>query len=77
MNAASIVAVCRRLYARSIARPDWAELPGDSMSEAILAVGSIPIAKYARPGTAQMGEVLRDLIPAHRVMILANHGALS
>lgn len=61
----------------SIAKPDWTELPADCMSEAILAVGQIPIAKYARPGTAQMGEVLRELLPKNRVMILARHGALA
>lgn len=61
----------------SIARPDWTELPGASMSEVILAVGRLPIAPYARPGTQAMGDVLRPLAPAHRVMILARHGALS
>lgn len=61
----------------SVARPDWHELPGHCLSEVILSVGRIPIAPYARPGTAQMGNVLRPLAPSHRVMILARHGALS
>lgn len=61
----------------SIARPELTELPADTMSEVILAVGRVPIAPYARPGTQAMGDVLRPLAPAHRVMILARHGALS
>lgn len=61
----------------SIARPDLKELPAECMSELILAVGAIPIVPYARPGTAGMGQVLAPYLPAHRVMILARHGALS
>jgi L-fuculose-phosphate aldolase len=61
----------------TVARPDLEELPGDSLSEVILAVGRIPIAKYALPGTLQMGENLKPFLPDYRVMILARHGALS
>lgn len=61
----------------SVARPDLTELPSNGLSEVILAVGSVPIAKYAEPGTAQMGEVLRPFLPKRRVMILSRHGALS
>lgn len=61
----------------TIARPDLRELPSDCMSELILAAGRIPIATYARPGTQAMGEVLRDLVVRHRLIILARHGALS
>lgn len=61
----------------SVARPDLTELPGDGLSELILAVGRVPIAPYARPGTEAMGAVLRPFLPASRVLILARHGALS
>lgn len=61
----------------SIARPQLKELPSDCMSELILAVGSIPIVPYARPGTSQMGEVLVPFLSQSRVLILARHGALS
>lgn len=61
----------------SIACPELKELPADCMSELILAVGKIPIAPYARPGTQQMGDVLAPYLPQCRVMILARHGALS
>ncbi|MBI3535438.1 MAG: class II aldolase/adducin family protein [Deltaproteobacteria bacterium] len=52
------------------------ELPSDCISETILAVGKIPIAPYARPGTEQMGICIRSYLPIHRVIILARHGAL-
>jgi L-fuculose-phosphate aldolase len=61
----------------SIARPDLTELPSECMSELILAVGSIPIAPYARPGTEAMGTALEPFLPGCRVLILGNHGALS
>lgn len=61
----------------SVAQPQWTELPADCLSEVILAVGRVPIAAYARPGTQAMGDVLKPLAPNHRVMILSRHGALS
>jgi len=61
----------------TVARPDLRELPSECLSEVILAVGKIPIADYARPGSAAMGEVLVPHLPDCRVMILARHGALS
>lgn len=60
----------------SIARPQLKELPTASLSEAILSVGSVPIAKYARPGTEDMGEVLQPLLPQSRAIILARHGVV-
>ncbi len=61
----------------SIAFPKAKELPAESMSELILAMGSVPIAPYARPGTASMGEVLAPFLPESRVLILGRHGAIS
>ena len=60
----------------TLARPEWTELPSDSLPEVILATGRIPIARYARPGTSAMGEVLGPLLAEHRLIILARHGAL-
>jgi L-fuculose-phosphate aldolase len=62
--------------ALSLARPDWSELPTDSLPEVIIAAGKIPIVPYARPGTAAMGEVLLPYLPACRLLILARHGAV-
>ncbi|MCB0414201.1 MAG: class II aldolase/adducin family protein [Bdellovibrionales bacterium] len=61
----------------SIAFPEQTEVPNYYLSELILAVGAIPIAPYARPGTQQMGDHIKSLLPDHRVMILSQHGALT
>lgn len=61
----------------TVARPDLSELPAFALSEVILAVGRIPIAPYARPGGIEMAQALSALLPKHRAMILARHGALS
>lgn len=61
----------------SLAYPELAFLPTDALPELILAAGRIPIAPYARPGTAAMGDHLVPLLPEHRLLILARHGALA
>ena len=61
----------------TIARPELKELPSGALSELILAVGAVPIAPYARPGSTEMGEVLLPFVKEHRVLLLARHGALS
>jgi L-fuculose-phosphate aldolase len=61
----------------TVAHPELRELPADCLSELILAVGKIPVAPYARPGTIDMGTVLRPFLPESRVLLLARHGALS
>lgn len=61
----------------SIARPDLEKLPGDCLSEVILATGDIPFVDYARPGTQMMGEVLKKFLPQHRALILRRHGAVT
>lgn len=61
----------------TLARPDLSELPSDALPEVILAAGRIPVAPYARPGTEAMGSVLDAFLPAHRLLLLARHGALA
>lgn len=61
----------------SIAYPHLKELPANSLSELILAVGKIPIVPYARPGTSAMASVLLPYLPECKVLILAHHGALT
>lgn len=60
----------------TLAWPELEELPADALPELILAAGRIPVAPYARPGTAAMGEVLLPFLPDHRLLLLARHGAL-
>lgn len=61
----------------TIAKPEMKELPGECLSEVILAAGRIPFVPYAQPGTAQMGEHLTSFLPDCRLMILSRHGALA
>lgn len=61
----------------SIAQPRLTKLPSDCLSEVILATGDIPFVPYARPGTEQMGQVLKAFLPKHRAMILRCHGAVA
>ena len=61
----------------SIAQPNLKQLPAEALSEVILATGGIPIVPYARPGTLEMGSVLKEYLPQHRALILRRHGALA
>jgi len=61
----------------TVARPELTELPAESLSELILAVGRVPVAPYARPGSQDMGDVLKTFLPGCRVILLARHGAIS
>jgi L-fuculose-phosphate aldolase len=61
----------------SVAEPELKELPGGALSEVVLAAGRIPFVPYARPSTEAMGSVLREFLPAHRLMILSRHGGLA
>lgn len=61
----------------TVARPELKELPLNSLSEVILACGSIPIVPFAFPGSEEMGNHLEPFLPERRAMILARHGALT
>ncbi len=47
------------------------------LAEVITTLGSIPIAAYGTPSTAELPEAIRKYIKAHDGMLLANHGALT
>jgi L-fuculose-phosphate aldolase len=47
------------------------------LAEVLTTLGSIPIAEYATPSTAELPEAVRKYILAHDGMLLANHGALT
>lgn len=61
----------------TIARPDMAELPAETMSGIVMGVGRIPIVPYARPCTRDLCESIVPFVNDNKVMILARHGALS
>ena len=47
------------------------------LAEVITTLGSVPIAEYATPSTAELPEAVRKYIKAHDGMLLANHGAVT
>src|SRR3954464_9970397 len=55
---------------------------GIPLDRAVLAgvvttLGSVPIAEYATPSTAELPEAVRKYVKSHDGMLLANHGALT
>ncbi len=47
------------------------------LAEVITTLGSIPIAAYGTPSTAELPAAVRKFIKAHDGMLLANHGAVT
>lgn len=46
-------------------------------SEAIMTLGSVPLAGYATTGTEGVAASLLSLIPRHEAILMANHGAVT
>jgi L-fuculose-phosphate aldolase len=47
------------------------------LAEVVTTLGSIPIAEYGTPSTAELPDAVRKYIKAHDGMLLANHGAVT
>ncbi|HEY7191572.1 MAG TPA: class II aldolase/adducin family protein [Vicinamibacterales bacterium] len=47
------------------------------LAEVVTTLGSIPIAEYGTPSTAELPEAVRKYIKAHDGLLLANHGAVT
>lgn len=56
-----------------------ANIPLDfyTMPEAILSLGSVPIAPYGTPSTNEIPDSLMEFLQSHDVILLQNHGAIS
>ncbi len=56
-----------------------AGIPLDSytMPEAIIFLGSVPIAQYGTPSTQEVPDAVAACLPDHDTMLLENHGALT
>lgn len=52
------------------------DFPEQIIPEALMVLGSVPVAPYARPGTAEMGTVLTDLLALSDNILLSHHGCL-
>ncbi len=47
------------------------------LPEAVLALGPVPTAPYARTGTAEMGHAIDALVADHEALLLSHHGGLT
>jgi len=45
--------------------------------EVVLGLGSIPLARYGTPGTSELAEALRPLIPYYDAILMSNHGVVA
>jgi L-fuculose-phosphate aldolase len=48
-----------------------------SMIETVLALGSVPIAPYGTPSTAEIPDAIAPYLPEHDAILLKNHGAVT
>src|SRR5581483_158949 len=46
------------------------------LPEVVIAFGCVPLAGYGLPGTPELTEPMRPLIPKHDALLMANHGAV-
>ncbi len=47
------------------------------VSEVVLALGCIPLARYGTPGTPELTEALRPLVSSYDAILMANHGVVT
>lgn len=47
------------------------------LTEAVVGLGTIPVAKYATPGTDEVPDSIAPFVNTHNGVLLANHGALT
>lgn len=48
-----------------------------AVSEAVMTLGSVPVAPYAVPGSDEVPESIAKFLPYHDAILLANHGAIT
>ena len=47
------------------------------VSEVVITLGCVPLAKYGTPGTPELTDGLEPLIPHHDAILMANHGVVT
>ena len=75
-NGVMAVVHAHPIYATSYA---IAGIPLDEpiLSEAMLQIGAVPIAKYAKPGTYDVPDGIAPFVKGYGAVLLSNHGALT
>jgi len=48
-----------------------------SLMEAVMTIGSVPVAPYATPSTNEVADSIAPFLHSHDVMLLQNHGAIA
>ena len=51
--------------------------PSDLLPEVLIALGDVPTAPYATPGTPALAESIQAPIKNHNTVLLSNHGSIS
>jgi L-fuculose-phosphate aldolase len=51
--------------------------PTDLLPEVLIALGEVPTASYATPGTPALAESIHALITEHNAVMLSNHGSIT
>ena len=46
-------------------------------SEVVITLGCVPLARYGTPGTPELTDGLKPLIPHHDALLMANHGVVT
>lgn len=73
---AQAVVHCHPIFA-TIYAASLKNLDGCYLTESIVAIGSVPKAELALPGTHQLAESIAPLVEDNESILLANHGAIS
>ncbi len=47
------------------------------LSEVVIGLGCVPLAKYGTPGTPELAAALKPLIPQYDAILMANHGVVT
>ena len=47
------------------------------VSEIVISLGCIPLARYATPGTVELTQALEPLVPNYDAILMANHGVVT
>jgi len=47
------------------------------LAELVVALGAVPLAPYAMPGTPALSQTIEPLVAGHNAILLANHGVVS